>query len=99
MEALEASGSITNASPSEAIVSFLGHENFQGQRGGFPSTCKKAGCAGTVDRKREWEEAIKSRKKMGSVTQEILSVEMREEKKNSSTPPVQMKKHLIERSL
>lgn len=43
MEVPEASGSIANASPSEAIVSL------QGQRGGFPSTCKKAGCVGIVD--------------------------------------------------
>lgn len=50
MEALEASGSITNASPSEAIVSFLGNEHFQGHLGGFPSTREKAGI---VDHKRE----------------------------------------------
>ena len=53
MEAVEAPGSITNASPSEAIVSFLGNEHFQGQCGGFPSTCEKAGYAGIVDLQRE----------------------------------------------
>ena len=48
MEAPEASGSIANASPGEAIVSVLGNEHFQGQCGGFPSTCEKAGCVGIV---------------------------------------------------
>lgn len=49
MEVPEASGSIANASPSEAIVSLLGNEHFQGQHGRFPSTCKKAGCVGIED--------------------------------------------------
>lgn len=50
MEAPEASGSLTSASPSEAIVSLLGNDHFQGQRGEFPSTCEKAGCVGIVAR-------------------------------------------------
>ena len=86
MEAPEASGSIANASPTEAIVSLLGNEHFQGQCGGFPPACEKAGCVGIVAHNGEYNQAIKSRGKTGARSQEDTLCGKEGEKKEA--PPL-----------
>lgn len=86
MEAPEASGSIANASPSEVIVSLHGNEHFQGQRGDFPSTCEKVGCAGIVcdEGRKTGNEKLgggEKERKFGSRAKKILSLEKGRKKK------------------